>query len=195
MVGRTDCGSTPDASHSPVLHRTHVVVHHSHGVPVEPGAHHHLQHVLIPELVVYAGINEGPCGRHSHNPYPCDGEGGQADGQDDPGGHWAGRGLALSGAWGEMGAVARSGGDTAGGIRQGGGRGGSLTHRDTHRRGGGMRGKEGGMVRPFRSAGPCDQLQPDKQDVHEKSTFTQTHHKPATAAGSDPRQHFALYLL
>lgn len=121
-VGRTDCGSTPDASHSPVLHRTHVVIHHSHGVPVEQGAHHHLQHVLIPELVeITLGLKRGSCGGHSHDPYPCDGEGGQADGQDDPGGHWAGRGLALSRAWGEMGALARSGGDTAGGIRWGGG--------------------------------------------------------------------------
>lgn len=38
---------------------------------------------------------------NSHYPYSCDGEGSQADRQDDPGSHWAGSELALSQAWGE----------------------------------------------------------------------------------------------
>ncbi|CAG5920370.1 unnamed protein product [Menidia menidia] len=37
--------------------------------------------------------------RDSHYPYPCDGEGRQADRQDDPGSHWAGSALALFQAW------------------------------------------------------------------------------------------------
>lgn len=45
---------------------------------------------------------------HSHYPYPCDGEGRQADRQDDPGSHWAGSELALSQAWGKRGASGRS---------------------------------------------------------------------------------------
>lgn len=56
----------------PVLHRTHMVIHHSHGI---------------------------------HYPYSCDGEGRQADRQDDPGSHWAGSELALSQAWGERGGL------------------------------------------------------------------------------------------
>lgn len=66
-----------------------------------------------------------------------------------------------------------------------GGAGGGVTNTQGHTREGGvMRGKEGGMVRPLCSAAPCNQLRPDKrQDVREKSTFTQTHRRPA--AGSD----------
>lgn len=59
----------------PVLHRTNMVIHHSHGI---------------------------------HNPYSCDGEGRQADRQDDPGSHLAGSELALAQAWGERGASSRS---------------------------------------------------------------------------------------
>lgn len=82
------------------------------------------------------------CYWNSHYPYSCDGEGRQADRQDDPGSHWAGSELALSQAWGERGASGWSG-DTTGGIRWGVGGGvGSLTHRETHR-GGGMRGQKG----------------------------------------------------
>lgn len=41
---------------------------------------------------------------HGHGvnyPYSCDGEGRQADRQDDPGSHWAGSEQTVSGAWGE----------------------------------------------------------------------------------------------
>lgn len=50
----------------------------------------------------------------SHYPYSCDGEGRQADRQDDPGSHWAGSELALSQAWGERGASGWSGNTTEG---------------------------------------------------------------------------------
>lgn len=49
---------------------------------------------------------------HGHGvnyPYPCDGEGRQADRQDDPGSHWAGSEQTVSGAW-----VERVGGLRAG---------------------------------------------------------------------------------
>lgn len=71
---------------------------------------------------------------HSHgvnDPYPCDGEGRQADRQDDPGSHWAGSEQTVSGAWGE-----REGGLGAGEAtqheeggearREGGGSGGTV---------------------------------------------------------------------
>lgn len=63
---------------------------------------------------------------HSHgvnDPYPCDGEGRQADRQDDPGSHWAGSEQTVSGAWGE-----REGGLGLDGQHEG------VAHRD---RGGG----------------------------------------------------------
>lgn len=81
----------------PVLHRTNVVVHHSHGVPARQEPRHNLQE--IPNLLPV--INTGAAPVDSHDPYSRDGEGRKADRQDDPGGHWAGEGLPLSQAWGK----------------------------------------------------------------------------------------------
>lgn len=79
----------------------------------------------------------------SHYPYSCDGEGRQADRQDNPGSHWAGSEQPLSQAWGERAALGWSG-NTTGGIRLGVGGGvGALTHRVTHGGKGGMRGQKG----------------------------------------------------
>lgn len=98
---------------------------------------------------------------YSHYPYSCDGEGRQADRQDDPGSHWAGSELALSQAWGERGASGRSG-NTRRGIRLGlSGDAGSLTHRETHR--GGHERKKGGMAQLFCSTGPCFLQQPGER--------------------------------
>ena len=44
-----------------------------------------------------------PSRLHSHDPYPRDGEGGEADGQDDPGSHRADGQRAVSGAWASAG--------------------------------------------------------------------------------------------
>lgn len=86
----------------PVLHRTNVVIHHSHGVPVRQETRHHLQvPTLIPVTDTHAASVD------SHNPYSRDGEGRKADRQDDPGGHWAGEELPLSQAWGDTGASGR----------------------------------------------------------------------------------------
>lgn len=79
-------------------------------------------------------------GSNSHDPYSCDGEGREADGQDDPGSHWCGSERAASTAWGEMEAEGRSGGGAGVGGRGEAGGGwtggvGSLTHRETHGRG------------------------------------------------------------
>lgn len=102
----------------------------------------------------------GKCYCNSHYPYSCDGEGRQADRQDDPGSHWAGSELALSQAWGEKRGASGRSGDTTGGIRWGvGGGAGSLTHRETHR--GGHERKKGGMAQLFCSTGPCNQQQPE----------------------------------
>lgn len=100
---------------------------------------------------------------NSHYPYSCDGEGRQADRQDDPGSHWAGSELALSQAWGEKRGASGRSGDTTGGIRWGvGGGAGSLTHRETH--GGGHERKKGGMAQLFCSTGPCNQQQPERRE-------------------------------
>lgn len=102
------------------------------------------------------------CYCNSHYPYSSDGEGRQADRQDDPGSHWAGSELALSQAWGERGAASWSG-DTTDGIRWGVGGGvGSLTQRETHR--GGHERKRGGMAQLFSSTGPCNQQQPERRE-------------------------------
>lgn len=74
------------------------------------------------------------CAHHSHYPYSCDGEGRQADRQDDPGSHWAGSELALSQAWVERADSGRSD-DTVQGIRWGG-VAGSVTHRGNTQGGG-----------------------------------------------------------
>lgn len=74
---------------------------------------------------------------HSHGidyPYSCDGEGRQADRQDDPGSHWAGSEQTLSQAWGERGGFGserrHNTRDQVGGVGEGVG---LLTHRGTHR--------------------------------------------------------------
>lgn len=78
---------------------------------------------------------------HSHYPYSCDGEGREADRQDNPGSHWAGSELTLSKAWGErVSSVPERRHNTGeGGVggQVGAGRWlqGSLTHRETHKGG------------------------------------------------------------
>jgi len=74
-----------------------------------------LRHVRLDTICLNVSIN-GTESLHSHYPYSCDGEGRQADRQDDPGSHWAGSVLALFQAWGERRASGLSG-NTAGGIR------------------------------------------------------------------------------
>lgn len=111
-----------------------MVIHHGHGVPV--GQHTLIQNDQRPDTHSNAALQP----LDSHDPYPCDGEGRQADRQNDPGSHRAGRDTALSRAWVETGASDTSNGTTG---PDGGwvGAGGSLLHGETHE--GGQERKEG----------------------------------------------------
>lgn len=97
------CSAIQKKNLVPVLHRTNVVIHHRHGVPVRQETRYNLRE--IPTLTPV--INTRAASVDSHNPYSRDGEGRKADRQDDPGGHWAGEELPLSQAWGDTGASDR----------------------------------------------------------------------------------------
>lgn len=103
--------------HSPVLHRTNVMVHHSHGIAAGKNKHkstmiqtHNHEFLMNISLSITLWYMLGR--QDSHNPYPCDGEGREADRQDDPGSHWAGCVPALSKAWGKGGLQAGEGSET-----------------------------------------------------------------------------------
>lgn len=100
-----------------------MVVHHSHGVPAGQETRH--------TAASTAPAGSGAASADSHNPYSRDGEGRKADGQDDPGGHWAGEELPLSHAWGDTGASDRRQ-DRRQRDRETGWVRGSLTPRETH---------------------------------------------------------------